>query len=200
MKTEDIVKYALIAVGGYLVWVYVLEPLFNQTTAAAGTAPATGTAATTGTTGTSTATVPIPVTIPAQATVPSPIITSNSGPGIPQSHMAAQLQAANTTGSLTLNADQWNFYWNQLGLPAVPNAIFTSAFFPNGRPANAVNNPTMTAGSFYTALANAGMTGLSGVGDILMVPQNAGMGNVGFRRKKVNGFGGNPGRVSQVVN
>ena len=110
--------------------------------------------------------------------------------------MAAVLASANTTGLTVLDADQWNFYWNSLGFPAVPNSVFTAAFFPNGRPANVAQNPTMTAGQFYASLVANGMTGLSGVGDIMWAPQSTGMGNTGFRRRKVNGFGGNPGRVS----
>lgn len=31
MKTDDLIKYALIAAGVYIVWQYVLVPVFNST-------------------------------------------------------------------------------------------------------------------------------------------------------------------------
>jgi hypothetical protein len=200
MKTEDIIKYALLAVGGYLVWLYVIEPLMNPAPATAGTAPATGTTAGTGAGTTNGAGTTAGTTAGAGSGTPAlPPATSPVAPTKGQTHavnMAAVLASANTTGLTVLDADQWNFYWNQLGYPAVPNSVFTAAFFPNGRPANAANNPTMTAAQFVASLTANGMTGLTGLGDIMWAPQSTGMGNTGFRRRKVNGFGGNPGRVS----
>ena len=52
MKTEDIIKYALIAVGAYLVWEYVLSPMMAGTAAAPTPTPGTGTTTSTSTAGT----------------------------------------------------------------------------------------------------------------------------------------------------
>ena len=192
MKTEEIIKYGLVAVGAYLLYIYVIEPMMNPVVTAAAPATGTTTTAATGTTATTTA--------------PSTTTTAPAQPPVAYTPptMTAQLAAANTTGMSVLDADQWNYYWNQLGFPAVSDTVFASTFFPNGRPSDASQNPTMTAAQFTGALTAAGMTGISGVrgvGDIVMMGQNRGLGgNTGFRRKRVNGFGGNPGRVSQAIN
>jgi hypothetical protein len=83
--------------------------------------------------------------------------------------MSAQLQAL--AGSATmLNADQWNYYYTSpapqgLAQPTITN--FDTIFFPNGRPADPTNNPTMTAAAFVAAL---GIKGLSGLGYRRYIP------------------------------
>jgi hypothetical protein len=71
-----------------------------------------------------------------------------------------QLQtAASGTASTQLDADQWSYYWQQLGLPAVDGGKWNTLFFPNGRPANGAAAPTMTAAAYVAALQGAGLAG-----------------------------------------
>src|ERR1700685_2167045 len=71
MKTEDIIKYALIAAGAYLVWEYVISPMLATTPAPA---PATGTGATT-----TTAAAPANTT-QSTTTTTNPVVMTNSTP------------------------------------------------------------------------------------------------------------------------
>lgn len=102
------------------------------------------------------------------APVPTPTPTPTGTTPPPVSYvppvMSAQLQKLAGPGVTTLNADQWNYYYTSApptGLGQTGIANFDTIFFPNGRPADASNNPQMSASQFVAAL---GVTGLSGVG------------------------------------
>jgi hypothetical protein len=69
---------------------------------------------------------------------------------------AQQLQTAAGAGVTTLNADQWAYYWNQLGFPAVDGGAWNTAFFPSGRPPAGSPEPAMTASAYMTALGLSG--------------------------------------------
>lgn len=79
MKMEDVIKWAAIAVGAYVVYVYVLEPLMAGTLFPTTGTGATGTSAT-GTTGTA-ATGLTNITTP-PATVPTGSISTNQTPSV----------------------------------------------------------------------------------------------------------------------
>jgi len=70
-----------------------------------------------------------------------------------------QLQTAAGAGVTVLNADQWSYYWNQLGFPSIDPTKWQNVFFPNGRPASGSAAPTMTAGAYVSALQGAGLAG-----------------------------------------
>jgi len=119
----------------------------------------------------------------------APVITT---PPAPDASKATAAQAASgfrlagAAGSANpLNADQWNYYWNQLGF--TPNNNFDATFFPNGRPANTANYTKYTPIQFVVA-ADAGGMGLSGLGGLprpVFVRGGRGFGGYGladFRR------------------
>lgn len=78
--------------------------------------------------------------------------------------LAVQLANSNSSGNANLNADQWAYYWNNtLSKAAIDPTVFTSLFFPNGRPSNPSQSPTMTAAQFVAALGSKGVSGLGAV-------------------------------------
>jgi hypothetical protein len=78
-----------------------------------------------------------------------------------------QLQNAAGAGVTVENADQWAFYWtNTLKKTAIDPTVFAALFFPSGRPADASQNPTMTADQFVAALATKGVSGYRGMGGL----------------------------------
>jgi hypothetical protein len=83
--------------------------------------------------------------------------------------IAQQLQTA--AGSATnLDADQWAFYWNQIGQPATDPTKWNTTFFPHGRPANGAAAPTMTAAAYVAALQGAGVSGYRRGMGAFMIP------------------------------
>jgi len=96
--------------------------------------------------------------------IPAPVATTGTTPPVYPAPPAAsgptalqQLQAAGGTGNL--NADEWSYYWTQIGKPALDPVTFNAAFFPPGRPSDATQNPTMTAAAFVAALGAKGISG-----------------------------------------
>ncbi len=83
--------------------------------------------------------------------------------------------AASSTGPF--NADQWNYYWNQLGF--TPNNNFDQTFFPNGRPSDPSKYTLYTPIQFVVA-ADAGGTGMAGLGGYLPRPVFVGRGFGGY--------------------
>jgi hypothetical protein len=140
----DILKYGLLAGAGYLIY-----QNFFATPAAATTAPAPAAGG---------GTPPAP---PAPPAPPPPV-----PPGytyVPPT-LAAALAGANSSGSASLNADQWAYYWNNgLKKPAIDPGVFTALFFPSGRPADPSQAPQMTAAQFVAALGSKGVSGLGAV-------------------------------------
>lgn len=153
----DILKYGLLAGGAYLVY-----QAYQSTVApaAAGTTPAAGTPAGT----TPAAGTPTYVYVP-----PTP----------------AQALAASAVGNAYLvngqmTADQWSYLWtNALAKPPLDVGLFSTLFFPNGRPSDPAKSPMMTAATFVDAIAAkgisgaygvAGLKGLSGPGRAAMLP------------------------------
>jgi hypothetical protein len=216
MKTEDIVKYALIAVGAYLVWEYVVSPMMAGT--AATPAPAPSPAATTQQnnqqqqqqqsttgvpplTGASGGQGTNPPTANVTVTTPPPPSTSSASTAQGLDSLKLATQAANAgaisgaTG--TLNADQWSYYANQIGM--LPVNDFTAAFFPNGRPVNTANYTQYTALQWIIAGDNSN-AGISGLGAIIRTPSNMGMGSLrGGLRNRPNAFSGSSRKTSYTV-
>lgn len=95
-----------------------------------------------------------PVTA-ATAPVTTPPAPSTSNATAEQISSAIQLVVAAGSQS-TFNADQWEFYWNKLGWPAIPSSISNVAFWPNGRPASTSDYTQYSALQFIIALENAG--------------------------------------------
>jgi hypothetical protein len=131
---NDLIKYALLAGGAYLIY----QEFFSTPAAATTTTPPAD----------GTTTPP-----PASTTTPPPY--QYNPPTLVQ-----QLQNAAGAGVTVLNADQWQYYWmNTLKKPQVDQTSFDALFFPQGRPSDPAQNPTMTANQFVAALATKGISG-----------------------------------------
>lgn len=131
MAQSNILEYLLLGGAAYLAYTWFTSPATSTTVA-----PQT----------------PTP-NAPA-ATPPAPTVAYT-----PPS-TAQQLQTAAGAGVTMLNADQWSYYWQQLGLVAVDPTKWQAVFFPSGRPPSGTAEPTMTAQAYVTALTP--ITGLSG--------------------------------------
>lgn len=141
-NSSNILTYALVGGAAYLAYTYFTAPTV-------GAAPAGGT--------TPPSTTP-PVTGPVVSYVPPTQVQ--------------QLQtAAGGSATTVLNADQWSYYWQQLGLPAVDGGKWNTVFFPNGRPPAGAAAPTMTAAAYVSALQGAGLAGYKrGMGQVARIP------------------------------
>jgi hypothetical protein len=74
------------------------------------------------------------------------------------------LQNAAGAGVTNLTADQWSFYWQtNLGKTPIDPQTFGALFFPNGRPTDLTQIPTMNANQFVAAIATKGISGYRGV-------------------------------------
>lgn len=206
MKTEDIVKYALLAVGGYLVWVYVISPMINSGAMAAGTGTGTGTSTGTGT-GTPSPAASLqninqtsganPPTGNTQSglTVNIPPV-SQGGSDHPASTAATALASVLTqqAGNVQmLNPDQWAWYYNQLPGRTAITANQMASMLTNGSITD--RTQPIPVGQFIGMLASVN---LSGLGDIVNL-SGGGLGVMGFRAMKKSGFGGSTQRVSNRV-
>lgn len=162
---NSLLKWGLVIGGGYLAY---KAGIFNSILAGilpASTAPATTPPVTTPT-GTSTST---------STTSSSPTggggSTGSAPPAPPPAYTyvppgtAQLLQQSAGPGVTTLNADQWNYYYQRLpGKSSVPDDVFTALFFPNGRPADPSQNPQMSAADFVAAITTKGLSGLGRIG------------------------------------
>lgn len=129
----DILKYGLLAVGGYL--------LYNAYVSSSTTAAAAPAAAGSG---------PAPAP-PAPTPAPAPAASSTAAAN---DVAALKTWAAGQSGYTgTLTSDQWHYAWiNVLKKTPVPDAIFFQ-LFPGG-------TPPMTADAFVAALQSQGLSGL----------------------------------------
>lgn len=95
------------------------------------------------------------------------------------------LQTAAGANVTSLDADQWQYYWNQLGNPPITGTDFNNLFFPQGRPSDPSLNPMMTAAQFVAALGTKGLAGYKGLGmvniPIMIAPAPGGRGFAGGR-------------------
>lgn len=130
---EDVLTIGVVAGGAYLIWNWWQAQLAQ---ASASTATAQ------------------PVVPPAVAYTP-PTVTQ-------QMQTAANANSFYTAGNGMLDADQWSTIWNSIGQPAIPANTFDTLFFPNGRPADASQNPTMSLATFMQALSTQGLSGVGG--------------------------------------
>lgn len=183
MKTEDIVKYLLIAAGAYLVWEYVISPML-ATPAAAGTAPAgTGAAAPAATTTTTTQTTQPPAT--------TNTTTQISTPAALQTLLAT---AANNP-QFGLTADLWSYYYAQLpNRTAIPAATF-STMLTNLDITDATRSTAMISAQQFVGALNS--VGLSGVGQTTKTNLRGGFS--GRRPNAFSGSGGGSGRRLQTI-
>jgi hypothetical protein len=105
-------------------------------------------------------------TAPTTVTATTPVVPPPT-PAAPTAPVVAyipptqvqQLQNAAGAGVSVLNADQWSYYWQQLGLPTIDGTKWSNVFFPNGRPAGGAAAPTMSAQDYISALQGAGLAG-----------------------------------------
>jgi hypothetical protein len=151
MDTGDLLKWGGLAVVAYLVWQELSTGTLGIGTSAA--APA-----------------PTPAPTPAPAPTPTPgASVAYVPPTITQQLVAIATAAGNAN---SLNADQWNYYYSHLSgvSGAVQDPLFSSVFWPNGRPADMTTAPKMTAAQWVAALQAAGVTGLSGLSRGLQNP------------------------------
>ena len=140
---EDILTIGVVAGGAYLIWNWWQAQVAQTQVAAAAAVP---------TVAPSVAYVaPTPAqqlqTALGQCMTNSPSICPSSG---------------------LLDADQWSALWTQIGQPTIPASTFNTLFFPNGRPADASQNPTMSAQTFLAALQTQGLSGVGGPGSKLI--------------------------------
>lgn len=185
MKTEDIVKYLLIAAGAYLVWEYVISPMITGTTGPA-TAPGTPTTAT----NTNTGAQPLQTTQTQQPTQSS-TTTPPAQISAPQTLQALLIAAAGNP-QFGLNVDQWSYYYATLpGRNSIPANTF-STIMSNLGVTDANRSTLMIDAQQFVGALNA--VGLSGVGSGVTV-QNMGGGNLrgGFSSRRPNAFGGSGG-------
>lgn len=223
MKTEDLIKYALIAVGAYLVWEYVIAPMMAAAPASGTTTTGTGTGTnttktTTGTgTGTanllssSTQSAPPPAQSPSNQLSTS-ILAACGGIGQPSCASADYALTLNAiaggsdTNLIALNIDQWAYYFN--GSPLNGGATLTGNQFVAMMNAGGITSTnrstlTMNASQFIYLLGAAGVTptGMSGIIN-LPTAANMGMGNLrgGFNRRPnaFSGSGGGAGRRQTI--
>ena len=194
MKTEDLIKYALIAVGAYLVWEYVISPMMA--------APAIGTGATPPV-NTNTGVQPVQNTqtqIQTQPVQTQPALPPTQPTGIASNPdvFSKFLNAAaggNANSQMSLNLDQWAYYYNGLNSPVVPLTGDQIATMMNAGGITATNRSTLTmsAGQFVDLLQAAGITGsgmsgMSGVGQTAKTNLRG-----GFSSRRPNAFGGSGG-------
>jgi hypothetical protein len=150
MPQQDSTGIIMIAaVGGIAFYGYEqgwFSGLFGTAVAPAATVPSAPAAVVT-----TSPVVSAPVTATPAAPITTPPAPSISGMTPAQAQAAMQLAQANTTGQNTLNADQWQFYWNQIGFPAIDPTVYGSTFFPNGRPASTSDYTQYSALQFVIA-------------------------------------------------
>jgi hypothetical protein len=157
MKTEDLIKYALIAVGGYLVWQYVVAPMMASSTATGTVAPP-----------------PAPTNT---ITAPNPGATNTNTSGsvtpatqvLPGWALAIQSQLTSAAnGASMLTADQWNYYFNQITGFNVPANSMSGLYAATGGPGATMNVVTYLAGmassGAYQAAQASGSSNGSGSG------------------------------------
>lgn len=177
MKTEDIVKYLLIAAGAYLVWEYVISPMM---TAPAVPTPAPAPAATTTTT--------------TQTTQP-PAANTTTQISTPAALQTLLATAANNP-QFGLTADQWSYYYAQLpNRTAIPAATF-STILNNLDITDATRSTAMISAQQFVGALNS--VGLSGVGQTAKTNLLRG-GFSGRRPNAFSGSGGGAGRRLQTV-
>lgn len=175
MKTEEIIKYLLIAAGAYLVWEYVISPMMNPATATAGgTTPPVNTN-TVAPVNTQTQTS----TQPAQTTTPPAQISA------PQTLQALLIAAAGNP-QFGLNVDQWSYYYAQLpGRTSIPANTFNTMMSNLGISNDDRSTALIDAQQFVGALS---AVGLSGVGQTTKTNLRG-----GFSSRRPNAFGGSGG-------
>ncbi len=188
MKKNDIMMYAAIAAGGYLVYWYLTKngpsgAAFDQ--AGHQIAPSYwdtwfGGAAT-GTT---------PVTQPGTGVVTQvPTTTTTTGGGNTATDVRTRLMTA-AGGAIGLTADQWNYYRNQLFPPALTADQFARAF-----PVRTDPMPSLTVDQFLAAVQAAGInasTGLGGLGAIIPTNSVASIPSMSFGGSLRNAVPGSP--------
>lgn len=175
MNKDDILKYVLIAGGAYAVYWYVTNNGPSGTVFQNGVKVAPsywdswfG----------ATAAIPAPV---ATTPIQNPLVPVAQAPGVPPPPpppvqpaaptlnlaqlTTAVLSAANGNASTLMNADQWNYYRNNIQPPALTPDQFGTLLskLPGG-----VTRDSMTVDQFMNALYNSqvvpGLTGIYGMG------------------------------------
>ncbi len=152
----DVVMLGLLGAGAWFIW--------NWWEAQVATAQALPVAASSPTTTTTApaATGPAPVVAPANPVAYTPPTVQQ------QMQTAANTNAFYIQGNGLLDADQWSAIWTQIGQTPINPTTFGNLFFPNGRPADPSQNPTMTLATFLAALQTQGLSGVGGPGSKLI--------------------------------
>lgn len=178
METKEIIKYAAIAVGAYLVYTYVIAPLFNSTaTTTPALPPGTGAGAGSGanTTGQQGQSAPPPANTQTQSTPPPPpaVVDStfaSSDYGTPA--WIARVSTAMTTaaGGNGRDIDTWSWYYQN----PVKGSVISPALIQGiiDGPGGGDRTKTIYADDFLKAIIASKAAGLSGYG--------GGLGNFGL--------------------
>lgn len=154
----DILKYGLLAVGGYFLYNWWT----SQSSTTATTTTTGGGTTSTGTTGTTTTTPQTTSTGTTTTTTPTTTTTTGSAGGAGSPTSVSQKLLALSGGVNSLNADGWSYYFTTVnGGVALTPSQFAQAF-----PAITATDRggTMTAAAFVAALAAAGVAAPAGYG------------------------------------
>lgn len=175
MDSKKLMIWAGVAIGGYLLYQWLMQNGYLGATAtAAGTVPAqTDMPPATTSSGQPASSFPSVFVQPAGVPNPPATTTATAKPPSTAASFAADMKAKLTAavGNVQATSDQWNYYRNQIyGQNADNDAIFQSAF-----PAAKWANVPMSVDTFVN-----GIVGASGLGAIVSTGQvqsmNFGMG------------------------
>lgn len=194
MNKDELIKWALIAVGGYLVWEYVIKPMMNP---AAPAVPApTQQTITSPMAATMAPGAPVQPSPSASTSAPAPATVVTGGSNVPVwmtslPALANALHAA--AGSDSQSVDQWVYYYNnfrsQRGMPALTSdqliALLSSFGFPAD--SSAARSTAISSTQFVNAIFGLGL-GLQGLGEIV---------NIAPRKMSMN-FGGGMGALART--
>jgi hypothetical protein len=136
------------------------------------------------------------VTTPTGQTVVVPTTTTSNPVVTQQGNTATDVRTRLLTasgGQNNLNADQWNYYRNQLYPPILTGEQFGRAF-----PVRTDPMPSLTVDQFLAALnaaginAATGLGGIRGMGDIVRVPSVASIPSMSFGGSLAQAVPGSP--------
>ena len=161
---SNIVKYAIIGGGVYLLWqsgaLSKIMASFGGGTAPPATPPGGGGGGTSSTsTGGGGGTAAPPAGAPTYVYTP-PTTRAQLLAAIAHDNNVFYAQQGNK-----FNADQWKYYYDQLPGNAgkLDAAGYEQLFFPNGRPADASAYPLFDVDAFLSAISTKGLSGLAAI-------------------------------------
>ena len=223
MNKNDMIKYAAIAGGAYLVYWYLTNYGPNGAVTAANpvsywsnwfgaaTTPATAPAAAPVAAGIP-ATTPGPVTGPVTQATLQPVLTQPSAPAItPPVNTQIRQQILTASASAppgSINGgyavpDVWSYYWQQIThVTITPQQM--GQMFP---PTSSGTGAPLNLDQFLAKLPSAGLAGIGAVGAVVTVPSTPSLPSMSFggsfRKPGMRGMGGrgtgNPGMGGTTI-